>query len=58
MDNYVSKINSIELFCTGMQPLIFSVREAKNGNASWLRTGSCVHYYRNNFVRSHSDHCK
>ncbi|XP_068131262.1 cytosolic carboxypeptidase 4 isoform X2 [Hyperolius riggenbachi] len=33
----------------GMQPVIYSVKEALNGKSFWLRTGSKVCYYKNVF---------
>ncbi|XP_073798977.1 cytosolic carboxypeptidase 4 isoform X9 [Danio rerio] len=33
----------------GMQPVLYSVREALEGRPHWLRTGSEICYYRNNF---------
>lgn len=35
----------------GMQPVIYSERDAKDGNPGWERIGSNVCYYRNFFVR-------
>ncbi|THD24132.1 Cytosolic carboxypeptidase 1 [Fasciola hepatica] len=38
-------------FTSGMQPLLFSVREALEGRPYWIRAGTRVNYYRNHFVR-------
>ncbi|KAL5104064.1 Cytosolic carboxypeptidase 1 [Taenia crassiceps] len=38
----------------GMQPVVFSVREALNGRPYWFRAGGCISYYRNHFMRSGS----
>jgi hypothetical protein len=35
------------MFSKGMQPVIFSVTEAKNGRPGWVRAGQSVCYYRN-----------
>ena len=37
---------------TGMKPVMYSVREALEGRAHWLRVGTEICYYRNHFVRS------
>ncbi|TGZ72764.1 hypothetical protein CRM22_001901 [Opisthorchis felineus] len=39
-------------FTSGMQPLLFSVREALDGRCYWRRAGKCINYYRNHFVRT------
>ncbi|KAL5965631.1 Cytosolic carboxypeptidase 1 [Taenia solium] len=38
----------------GMQPVVFSVREALNGRPYWFRAGGCISYYKNHFMRSGS----
>ncbi|KAL1463737.1 hypothetical protein WDU94_015463 [Cyamophila willieti] len=35
----------------GMMPLMFSVLESENGHGCWMRAGSDIFYYRNNYVR-------
>uniref|UniRef100_A0A8C8HRD3 tubulin-glutamate carboxypeptidase n=1 Tax=Oncorhynchus tshawytscha TaxID=74940 RepID=A0A8C8HRD3_ONCTS len=39
-------------FNYGMQPVLYSVREALEGRPNWLRTGTEVCYYRNSFCPS------
>ncbi|KER28567.1 hypothetical protein T265_13549, partial [Opisthorchis viverrini] len=39
-------------FTSGMQPLLFSVREALDGRCYWRRAGKFINYYRNHFVRT------
>ncbi|VDL60921.1 unnamed protein product [Hymenolepis diminuta] len=36
----------------GMQPVVFSVKEAMNGRPYWYRAGGCIKYYKNHFIRS------
>ena len=36
-------------FNYGMQPLLYSEREAVEGRAGWTRTGSNITYYKNNY---------
>ncbi|CAH8602774.1 unnamed protein product [Heterobilharzia americana] len=38
-------------FSSGMQPLLFSVREALESRPHWRRVGSHITYYRNHFIR-------
>ncbi|KAM7534328.1 hypothetical protein Aperf_G00000108142 [Anoplocephala perfoliata] len=38
-------------FNRGMQPVVFSVKEAMNGRPTWYRAGGCIKYYKNHFVR-------
>ena len=47
------KVNS--QFNLGMQPLLYSVTEAKQGRRGWVRTGCGISYYRNNFVLQKKD---
>ena len=35
-----------------MQPVVYSVREAMEGNPGWMRTGEDICYYKNNYSRS------
>ena len=35
----------------GMQPVVFSVKEAMNGHPYWFRAGGRVKYYKNYFLR-------
>ena len=37
-------------FNFGMQPLLYSMKEATEGRPGWLRTASNITYYKNNFV--------
>ena len=37
-------------FNFGMQPLLYSVTEAHLGSPGWVRTGTNISYYKNNFV--------
>ncbi|XP_071794248.1 cytosolic carboxypeptidase 1-like [Asterias amurensis] len=39
-------------FNYGMQPVLYSVREAMEGRPHWVRAGSNICYYKNNFSRS------
>lgn len=43
-------------FNSGMQPLLFSVTEARNGGAGWRRTGGEIWYRRNNYVYEATEH--
>ena len=36
----------------GMQPVLYSVREAVEGRPRWVRAGNHICYYKNNFARS------
>lgn len=40
------------MFSKGMQPVIFSVTEAKQGRPGWVRAGQSVCYYRNLYYSS------
>ena len=40
------------LFDLGMQPVMFSVKEAMAGRPYWKRIGSDICYYKNNFSKS------
>ncbi|KAL0968063.1 hypothetical protein UPYG_G00261840 [Umbra pygmaea] len=39
-------------FNYGMQPVLYSVKEALEGRSHWVRTGTEICYYRNNFCPS------
>uniref|UniRef100_A0A0R3T2P3 Peptidase_M14 domain-containing protein n=1 Tax=Rodentolepis nana TaxID=102285 RepID=A0A0R3T2P3_RODNA len=59
IDNTVSyRFNIINLekpgsqYNKGMQPVVFSVKEAVNGRPYWYRAGGCIKYYKNRFIRS------
>ncbi|XP_038077720.1 cytosolic carboxypeptidase 1-like [Patiria miniata] len=39
-------------FNYGMQPVLYSVREAMEGRPHWVRAGIDICYYKNNFARS------
>ncbi|KAM4039762.1 cytosolic carboxypeptidase 4 [Anomaloglossus baeobatrachus] len=47
------KVNS--QFNYGMQPVIYSVKEALQGKTYWMRTGSNISYYKNLFCYRGSD---
>ncbi|XP_053573620.1 cytosolic carboxypeptidase 4 [Bombina bombina] len=47
------KVNS--QFNYGMQPVMYSVKEALNGKMHWLRTGYDISYYKNEFCYRASD---
>ncbi|KAM9311920.1 cytosolic carboxypeptidase 4 [Gastrophryne carolinensis] len=47
------KLNS--QFNYGMQPVMYSVKEALNGKSCWMRTGSNICYYKNFFCYRTSD---
>ena len=36
-------------FNYGMQPLLYSVREAEEGKPGWVRAGTNITYYKNNY---------
>ena len=38
-------------FNFGMQPVLYSVKEAEEGRPGWVRAGSHITYYKNNFIR-------
>ena len=40
-----------------MQPLVFSVREATQGRAHWVRSGTHVSYFRNHLKRPPKPGC-
>lgn len=42
-------------FNFGMQPLLYSVTEARLGSPGWVRTGTNISYYKNNFVSPSGD---
>lgn len=43
-------------FNSGMQPLLFSVTEARNGQAGWRRTGGNIWYHKNSYVYEATEH--
>lgn len=43
----INCLKNTSMFSKGMQPVIFSVTEAKNGRPGWVRAGQSVCYYRN-----------
>lgn len=50
---------SLSPFTVGMQPLLFSVKDAViNGRRYWVRTGASVNYYRNHFARAPITKCE
>lgn len=38
-------------FNFGMQPVLYSVKEAKEGKPAWVRGASNITYYKNNYIR-------
>jgi len=42
-------------FNFGMQPLLYSTTQAQLGLPGWVRTGTDVSYYKNNFVLTSED---
>ncbi|XP_058252240.1 cytosolic carboxypeptidase 4 isoform X2 [Hemibagrus wyckioides] len=57
--NIINCEKSNSQFNYGMQPVVYSVKEALEGRPQWVRTGSDICYYRNNFCPSegHRGHC-
>ncbi|XP_053609490.1 cytosolic carboxypeptidase 1-like isoform X1 [Plodia interpunctella] len=47
--NIVNCEKSDSQFNFGMKPVLYSVREATNGRAGWIRAGSDICYYRNSY---------
>ena len=53
--NVHANVNELKLHETGMQPVVLSVRQCLlTGEASWMRSGTSICYYRNNFRRGPS----
>uniref|UniRef100_A0A671SNM2 Cytosolic carboxypeptidase 1 n=1 Tax=Sinocyclocheilus anshuiensis TaxID=1608454 RepID=A0A671SNM2_9TELE len=50
--NIINCEKSNSQFNYGMQVLMYSVQDAINGSPHWVRTGSDICYYKNNFSRS------
>ncbi|XP_042527014.1 cytosolic carboxypeptidase 1 isoform X2 [Dipodomys spectabilis] len=50
--NIINCEKSNSQFNYGMQPLMYSVREALNARPWWMRVGSDICYYKNHFSRS------
>uniref|UniRef100_A0A7E4VT98 Pepdidase_M14_N domain-containing protein n=1 Tax=Panagrellus redivivus TaxID=6233 RepID=A0A7E4VT98_PANRE len=46
----INSVKKTSMFSNGMQPVLFSVTEAQQGRAGWVRAGSSVCYYRNCYV--------
>ncbi|KAI6230904.1 Cytosolic carboxypeptidase 1 [Aphelenchoides besseyi] len=46
----INCLKTTSMFSKGMQPVMFSVTEAKSGRPGWVRAGSSVCYYRNLYV--------
>ncbi|XP_060741894.1 cytosolic carboxypeptidase 4 isoform X1 [Tachysurus vachellii] len=57
--NVINCEKSNSQFNYGMQPVVYSVKEALEGRPQWVRTGSEICYYRNHFQLSkgHRGHC-
>ncbi|KAM9470800.1 cytosolic carboxypeptidase 4 isoform 2-T2 [Clarias gariepinus] len=57
--NIINCEKSNSQFNYGMQPVMYSVKEALEGRPQWVRTGTEICYYRNNFRSSegHRGHC-
>ena len=51
-----SLLNPADRGCrlSGMQPVMFSMMEAKLGRPSWVRVGRDTCYYRNHFLKGYS----
>ena len=47
--NIINCEKSISQFNYGMQPVLYSVREAEEGRPGWVRGGTNITYYKNNF---------
>ncbi|VDK78886.1 unnamed protein product, partial [Onchocerca ochengi] len=54
MFEIINCLKKTSMFNRGMQPVLFSVTEACQGNPKWIRVGSAVCYYRNTFIRNDS----
>ncbi|CAI4227634.1 unnamed protein product [Auanema sp. JU1783] len=46
----INCLKSTSMYSHGMQPVMYSVRDAVSGNPRWLRVGDSVCYYRNLFT--------
>lgn len=46
----INCLKNTSMFSKGMQPVLFSVAEARQGRPGWVRVGSSVCYYRNLYV--------
>ncbi|KAI6234240.1 Cytosolic carboxypeptidase 1 [Aphelenchoides fujianensis] len=46
----INCLKNTSMFSKGMQPVMFSVTEAKMGRPGWVRAGSSVCYYRNLYM--------
>ncbi|XP_066504830.1 cytosolic carboxypeptidase 4, partial [Hoplias malabaricus] len=57
--NVINCEKSNSQFNYGMQPVLYSVREALEGRPHWVRTGTEICYYRNHFCpsRGQRGHC-
>ncbi|XP_060782748.1 cytosolic carboxypeptidase 4 [Neoarius graeffei] len=57
--NIINCEKSNSQFNYGMQPVMYSVKEALEGRPHWVRTGTEICYYRNNFrpCEGHGHHC-
>lgn len=45
-------LHSFWTSCKGMQPVMYSVKDAMEGCPQWVRVGHDVCYYKNNYARS------
>ncbi|XP_053538244.1 cytosolic carboxypeptidase 4 isoform X1 [Ictalurus punctatus] len=57
--NVINCEKSNSQFNYGMQPVLYSVKEALEGRPQWVRTGTEICYYRNNFrpCEGHGGRC-
>lgn len=50
--NIINLCKPDSLFNHGLQPVIYSVRDAREGNVGWRRGGRDVHYFANQYLRT------
>ena len=48
--NIVNSVKARSMFQNGMQPVLFSVAEAKAGRVGWVRAAYDICYYRNQYM--------
>ncbi|VDP44158.1 unnamed protein product, partial [Soboliphyme baturini] len=53
--NIINCVKTRSLYNFGMQPVVFSVAEALNGRAGWVRSGRNIVYYRNYYCLPEAD---
>uniref|UniRef100_A0A914NI39 Peptidase M14 domain-containing protein n=1 Tax=Meloidogyne incognita TaxID=6306 RepID=A0A914NI39_MELIC len=54
----INCLKNISMFSKGMQPVLFSLIEAKKGNIGWRRAGTEISYFRNLFKIPNDDERK